>query len=170
MRFILAASLLFASGLRAQNPVADAMRRHLAEASRNLVGAAEAMPDSAYAYRPTPEQWRFGQIVEHVAESNDWGCAIIGGRKPPSPPPLDSAAGKPTLVARLRASFAFCESAMASLTDAHLGATVWTFPPNDRMTRARAIVGVAGDWEDHYAQMAMYLRLNRILPPTAQVH
>jgi hypothetical protein len=38
------------------------------------------------------------------------------------------------------------------------------------MTRARAIVGVAGDWEDHYAQMAMYLRLNGILPPTTQVH
>lgn len=172
MRYCYRVSLLSVTALSAhlgaQSPVADAMRRHLAEASRNLVAAAEAMPDSAYGYRPTPEQWRYGQIIEHIAESNDWGCAIIGDHKPPSRAPVDSSATKALLVARLRASFAFCESMLAPLTDAHLGAIVWTFPGNDRMTRARAILGVAGDWEDHYAQMAIYLRLNHVLPPTAR--
>lgn len=168
MRLLLLSSLLLTSGLRAQNPVADAFRRHLAEASRNLVAAAEAMPDSGYRYRPTPQQMRFEDIVEHVAESNDWGCAIIGGQKQPTRSPLDSAADKATRVARLRSSFTGCASMTASLTDAHLGATVWTFPGNDHMTQARAIVGVAGDWEDHYAQMAIYLRMNGVLPPTAR--
>jgi hypothetical protein len=55
---------------------------------------------------------------------------------------------------------------LAKLTDDHLDAIVWRFP-NDPMTRARAIIGVAGDWEDHYAAMAIYLRLNGVLPPTA---
>jgi hypothetical protein len=149
------------------SPVADALRHAFAEAKGNLIGAAEAMPDSGYAFRPTPRQMRFGMIVRHVAESNDWACGIIGGVRPPARAALDSTAGKAALVARLRASFDFCEVALATLSDDHLGTIVWRFP-SDSMTRARAIVGVAGDWEDHYATMAIYLRLNGVLPPTAR--
>jgi hypothetical protein len=149
------------------NPVASALRYAFAEARPNLLGAAVAMPDSGYQYRPTPQQMRFGAIVRHVAESNDWGCGIIGGVKPPKHAALDSTAGKAALVARLRESFDFCQAALAGLTDDHLDEIVWRFP-NDSMTRARAIVGMAGDWEDHYAAMAIYLRLNNVLPPTAR--
>ena len=165
MRHVLL-GLIFGTPLTAQNPVASALRHAFAEARPNLLGAAEAMPDSGYAFRPTPPQMRFGAIVRHVAESNDWACAIIGGVKEPRRVALDSTAGKAALVARLRASFDFCATELAGLTDEHLDAIVWTFP-NDPMTRARAIVGVAGDWEDHYAAMAIYLRLNGVLPPTA---
>ena len=160
-------SLLLVAIFSAQNPVAAALRHAFAEARPNLLGAAEAMPDSGYRYRPTPQQMRFGAIVLHVAESNDWGCGIIGGVKPPHHTALDSTAGKAALVTRLRESFDFCQAALAGLTDDHLDEIVWRFP-NDSMTRARAIVGVAGDWEDHYAAMAIYLRLNKVLPPTAR--
>lgn len=149
------------------NPVASAMRHAFDEARPNLLGAAEAMPESGYRYRPTPQQMRFGDIVRHVAESNDWGCGIVGGVRAPKRPALDSAAGKAALVARLRASFDFCQAALAGLTDEHLDEIVQRFS-SDSMTRARAIVGVAGDWEDHYAAMAIYLRLNNVLPPTAR--
>jgi hypothetical protein len=36
------------------------------------------------------------------------------------------------------------------------------------VTKARAAIALAQDWADHYAQSAMYLRLNGILPPTAR--
>ena len=39
---------------------------------------------------------------------------------------------------------------------------------NRKATRARAMVALSNDWADHYAGEAMYLRLNGILPPTAQ--
>ena len=159
--------LILAMILGTADPVAAAIRHAFAEARPNVLGAAEAMPESAYQYRPTPKQMRFGAIVLHVAESNDWGCGIIGGLKPPQRPPLDVKAGKTALVARLRESFDFCQMALEGLTDDHLDEIVWRFP-NDSMTRARAIVGVAGDWEDHYAAMAIYLRLNNVLPPTAR--
>jgi hypothetical protein len=165
MRAVLLALALVPSALRAQSPVADAIRHALVESRRNLVGAAEAMPESAYGYRPTPAQMSFGAIVRHVAESNRWSCGIIGGRTVPEVA-HDSSADKAHLVASLRASFALCDSVLSSLTDAHLREVVWTFP-NDPMTRARAIIGLAGDWEDHYAAMAIYLRLNGVLPPTA---
>ncbi|HZS57809.1 MAG TPA: hypothetical protein VFA43_00975 [Gemmatimonadaceae bacterium] len=80
--------------------------------------------------------------MRHVAESNDWGCGIVGGVKSPKRPVL-------------------------GLTDEHLDEIVARFP-SDSMTRARTIVDVAGDWEDHYAAMAIYLRLNNVLPPTAR--
>ena len=34
--------------------------------------------------------------------------------------------------------------------------------------RAWAVVALASSWADHYATAAMYLRLNNLLPPTAQ--
>ena len=36
------------------------------------------------------------------------------------------------------------------------------------LTRAAAVLITVGDWADHYSQEANYLRLNGVLPPTAQ--
>jgi hypothetical protein len=36
------------------------------------------------------------------------------------------------------------------------------------LSRAAAVIIIAGDWEDHYSTAAAYLRQNDILPPTAQ--
>jgi len=35
-------------------------------------------------------------------------------------------------------------------------------------SRAAAMITIATDWTDHYSTAASYLRLNGILPPTAQ--
>jgi hypothetical protein len=37
-----------------------------------------------------------------------------------------------------------------------------------KATRAFMLLITAGDWTDHYSQLAVYLRLNGMLPPTAQ--
>ncbi len=37
-----------------------------------------------------------------------------------------------------------------------------------KVTRAMAGLITAADWADHYSQMAIYLRLNGLLPPTAK--
>jgi len=34
--------------------------------------------------------------------------------------------------------------------------------------RAFALIALTNDWADHYSAAAMYLRLNGLLPPTAQ--
>jgi hypothetical protein len=36
------------------------------------------------------------------------------------------------------------------------------------LSRADAMVTIATDWADHYSTAASYLRLNDILPPSAQ--
>src|SRR5262245_65978183 len=46
---------------------------------RNLLEAAEKMPEADYAFKPTPEVRPFGQLVAHVALSQFGGCAEMKG-------------------------------------------------------------------------------------------
>ena len=76
---------------------------------------------------------------------------------------------KDSLVAKLKASFTFCESAFAQVNDANLADPVTlSFGGNSRqVSRATMVLGHALDMADHYSQIANYMRLNNILPPTA---
>ena len=69
----------------------------------------------------------------------------------------------------LRESFAFCDQAINQLDDAKLAEPVTiTFGGNSRtVARTNMVLGHALDLADHYSQLANYMRLNNILPPTA---
>lgn len=150
------------------SPVADALRAQEQRYARILVAAAEAMPADKYNFRPTPAQMSFAQIQVHLAnEGNEWLCAKLVGVEPPQRTPVDTTASKDQLVARLRESFQYCEQAFAKLDDSKLTQSVQLFGPNP-FTQAATILITVGDWADHYSQEANYLRLNNILPPTAQ--
>ena len=73
-------------------------------------------------------------------------------------------------ITKLKESFAFCQSALNQLDDAKLAEqTTMTFGNNTRqVSRAQMALGHALDLADHYSQLANYMRLNGILPPTAQ--
>ena len=81
--------------------------------------------------------------------------------------PCDSPLFPTDLVARLRRSFEYCGTVVGSVKDAQLGDSV-PFFGGRKATRARAVIALAQDWADHYAQAAMYLRANGILPPSAR--
>ena len=53
------------------------------------------------------------------------------------------------------------------MDDSKLGDSVELFGGR-QFPRAMGALGLASGWADHYAAAAMYLRLNGILPPTAQ--
>ena len=74
---------------------------------------------------------------------------------------------KDKLVAALKDSFAYCTTALAKVDDAKLGEQFMFFG-NRPISRGGALVALGGSWTDHYATQAIYLRLNGILPPTAQ--
>ena len=61
----------------------------------------------------------------------------------------------------------YCQQAFSKLTDAKLAETV-PFFGGKRVTRLGAALEVNNDLIDHYAALAVYLRLNKLLPPTAQ--
>ena len=149
------------------SPVADALRQMEQQFARNLIAAAEAMPADKYKYRPTPAQMSFAAIQVHLAnEGNDVLCSKVAGVAAPQRAAVDTTATKEQLIARLKETFAFCESAFAKLDDSKLSEPTPMFGMNP--SRAAAIMITVGDWADHYSQEANYLRLNGVLPPTAQ--
>ena len=148
------------------SPVSDAFRQNASRMGKTLIAAAEEMPADKYAFKPTPAQMSFAEVVIHVARDNDEACPPIAGMKAPERPKLSPTDEKSKLVARLRDSFAFCEQALAHLDDANLGGKVSAF--GDTWTRPALMFERMEDWADHYSQFAIYMRLNGVLPPTAR--
>ena len=149
------------------NPVADAFRDNAKSQATNLIAAAEEFPADKYAYKPTPSQMSVGDIVVHLSQGNDYLCSAIGGMKAPTRTKVAATDSKDALVARLKETFAFCDQALAPLTDATLGEQL-PFFGGRKMSRAAIMTLTTGDWADHYSQYANYLRLNGMLPPTAK--
>lgn len=161
--FVAAAPVALAQG----NPVSDSVRSILTRQERNLVAAAEAMPENKYSYHPTPQQMSYGQLMLHVANSNIFLCSKISGQEAPKGAKLAATSPKSDLVSHLRESFSFCHSALAGVTDSELSQPVTLFR-NRQQTKAAAMISITDDLADHYATAANYLRLNGILPPTAR--
>ena len=151
----------------AQNPVASAFRDSEKEAKTNLVAAVEDIPAAKYGYKPTKAQMSVADIANHLAQGNDYLCGAIAGSKAPTRTKVTPASGKPALVARLKETFAFCDQALAGLDDSKLSEQM-SFFGGPKMSRAAFILATASDWADHYSQLANYMRLNGMLPPTAK--
>ena len=148
------------------NPVSTTVKNQLTRFSKNMVAAAESMPAGKYGFKPTPEMNSFGHLIMHSVESNNLLCSKISGAAAPDAK-LAESDGKDKLVAGLKASFDFCSTALANMDDSKLGESMVLFG-NRPATRAAALIGLSSGWSDHYGAQAIYLRLNGILPPTAQ--
>jgi DinB superfamily len=148
------------------NPVSDTLRTLVARYAKNMVGAAELMPADKYDFKPTPQEITFAHLVGHIAQSNMQLCGRISGAPAPQTTPVADTDGKDKLVAAIKASFDYCTDVLSKADDSALGANVGN--ANRPSTRAAAMITVAYDWADHYSAQAIYLRLNGILPPSAQ--
>jgi hypothetical protein len=155
------------TGSSAGAPVSEALRRTEERASKNLVAAAEELPEGKYGFKPTPAQMSFGDVIVHLSEGNDFLCSAVAGSTAPKRTEIKVDAGKEKLVSRLRETFQYCDSALAKADDSKLTGMVPWFGGR-QVTRAQAILATAQDWADHYSQLAIYLRLNGLLPPTAK--
>jgi hypothetical protein len=158
------------------NPITTVFRTRTMALQRNLATAFDSIPASKFGYRPTPAQLTIGYIAQHLASDNYFVCNNFGAMKATrsgaDTTTADSVKAtwpKDSLVAKVKASFAFCESAFAQLDDAKLADQItMTFNGQSRpATRVSMVLGHALDMADHYSQLANYMRLNNILPPTA---
>ena len=170
MKPIFAILVLLAAPALAQqtkNPVSTVVKDMLAREQKNLVAAAEEMPADKYDFKPTPAQETFAHLILHSTQANYFFCAKAGDVAAPKMEELKDTDGKDKLVAGLKASFDFCTDALGKADDSKLGDTVEGFGGRQQV-RAWAWLSAATNWVDHYAGAAMYLRLNGMLPPTAQ--
>jgi uncharacterized damage-inducible protein DinB len=140
-----------------------------------LIAAFDSIPASKYDYRPTPVQQSIGYIAQHLEDANYQLCERFGNASR-AVTAKDSVADtvkarwpKDTLVARLRSSLVFCAAAIDQLTDSSLGDTLMAGPVGAQqpVTRARYLILLVTDLAEHYAQLAAYMRLLGLIPPSA---
>jgi len=158
------------------NPITTSFRNRTMGLHRVLAQAFDSIPEAKFSYKPTPAQLTIGFIAQHLANDNYLFCNAFGDMKATRPAKdtetaedVKAAWPKDSLVAKLKESFTFCEQAFAQLDDAKLADQVsMTFGGNTRqVTRAAMVLGHALDMADHYSQLANYMRLNNLIPPTA---
>jgi uncharacterized damage-inducible protein DinB len=148
------------------NPVVASAQEIVGRQGPYIIAAAEAMAPEKYGYHPTADQWSFGKIVSHVVQANDKVCAMLTDKPAPTDVVTDTMP-KDKLVPALKASLDYCNAAFAQLKDSQLGDTI-TYFGGVKKPRARALMEVVADLEDHYSQMAGYLRLNGMVPPSVK--
>ncbi|MEO7455924.1 MAG: DinB family protein [Gemmatimonadaceae bacterium] len=127
-----------------------------------IADAAEQVPEARYGFKPTPEVRSFGEVVLHVASAHYLLCGIVLGEKEKE---LGKLTAKADLVAALKTSIQYCEGAYAiSDADAMLPATVFEQP----RTKLHALMTNAWHDNEHYGNIATYMRLMGMVPPSSQ--
>ncbi|HYK10395.1 MAG TPA: DinB family protein [Gemmatimonadales bacterium] len=154
------------SGMSMGAPLADALRMQEGRFARILPAALETFPADKWTYKPTPAQMSVAEIAVHLAEGNDQLCSVVSGETAPTRDKIAPTDAKEKLLAQLKATFDFCGTALAKLDDSKLGDQIPLF--GRQFSRAAVIMIIGMDWQDHYSQLANYLRINGMLPPTAQ--
>jgi hypothetical protein len=171
---VISALLLLAASAIAQttpaqttNPVSSALREILPGRQKNTIAAVEAMPADKFNYKPSADQMTFGQLAAHMVETNNVLCSKAAAVPAPKVDELKDTEPKDKILTALKTSFDFCTDALAKMDDSKLAETTEGFGGKP-VTRARISLSLSGAWADHYAEAAMYLRLNGVLPPTAK--
>ncbi len=132
-----------------------------------LMGIADAMPEEAFVYKSTPAQRSYGEHIMHVATVNVDLLNLVGGDVPPPSFTADSATTKAEMLQALADSYDHGIALLNAQTDASIDETIEAafLGPS---TRARLFWFLLGHSMDIYGQMAVYLRLNDIVPPASR--
>jgi hypothetical protein len=160
--------LLLPTSLAAQSPTREQPDGVMLEFMRfadifggRLVAAFDSIPASKYDYRPTPKQQTIGYIAQHLEGANNELCGMFGELKRPLtakdslPDTVKARWPKDTLVRRLDASLRFCDTAIERAGQLNSA------------TLASRLLAFETDLAEHYSQLASYMRLLGMVPPSA---
>ena len=168
-RRLLTVAILFPAALAAQgSPPREAPNAVMIQFERfadifgsRLVAAFDSIPAARYDYRPTMAQQTVGYIAQHLEQAN-YGLCVRFGNARYRMAAKDSLADtvkatwpKDTLVARLRTSLRFCDTALEQLGQL------------DSPELANNLLAFETDLAEHYSQLSSYMRLMGLVPPSA---
>jgi hypothetical protein len=140
-----------------------------------MMRSADAMPDDKFGFKSTPAQRSWGEQILHVAGGNIFLMHFLNG-KTPAPPvnPADltvfglKASTKAEHLKLLSDSFDSGEAVLKEFSAEQLAQTVQGPPWMGPSTRLRMAYDAISHSQDIYGQMAVYLRLNGIVPPASR--
>ena len=160
MALVATATTLHAQYNPASNTLSTEAQAAWNRTYKNVLEGAAQMPEDKWSYRPTPEAMSFRDIIAHVADSAMGSCSgLNGARKNIGAAKMQT---KAELIAALKTAQAECDTAYApndakdlELVTGGMGA------PRTRLT---SLWGNTVHIEHEYAQMAVHIRINGIVP------
>jgi uncharacterized damage-inducible protein DinB len=128
---------------------------------------AGAMPEDKFTFKSTPPQRDFGQQVLHIAQVNVRFLQAIGA-KAPAPAIDQKAVGKAATIKAMDDTFDYGIAILKEQTDQTMLQPA-AMPPGflGPSSKARMFTFLIGHTWDIYGQMAVYLRLNGVVPPAS---
>ena len=179
LTFAISAALVSAAAIHGADPptIAQLYDNQLRGPEREVVSLAEAMPAGKYGFAPTNGEFAgartFLQQVTHIATTNYMVCGAVLEEKPDvsmgehenGPKDIKT---KDQAVKFLKDSYDYCHKALKTLTAEN---QVDMLPsPFGEGQMARGAAAAAPVWHsfDHYGQMAVYARMNGVVPPASK--
>ena len=160
--------------------IASAIDREISLVEKEVVEAAEAMPEDKFDFSPEKLNLpgsdykgvrTFGEQLKHIAASNYLIWSPITGEKPPDTvndgKGPDNMKAKADIIKFVKDSFAFGHKAVATLNESNLVQPI-TRPNRPPTTRLFLATFAPAHAFDHYGQMVEYLRMNGIVPPASR--
>ena len=148
------------------NAAMDGIRDQWKGMIANITAAAEELTDAEYAYKPIATVRTFGELIGHVAGTQNLICAAVLGDKQPAEDAIEkSAKTKAALVAALKASTAYCAKAYA-ISAAAMTAQVDMF--GDKSSKIAALTLNAVHDGEHYGNSVTYMRMQGKIPPSSK--
>ena len=162
-----AAAVAFSGSAFAQATIHGDLLKDWANQKDTLVKIANAMPEDKFGFKPTPAQRSFGEQVLHIAQVNNTLVGAVGGKTPAPAAVNMKATGKAEIVKAMSDSFDYGTKVINEFNNTTIQETVQA-PFMGPSTRARVLFFLNSHTQDIYGQMAVYLRLNGVVPPASQ--
>ena len=171
----LAALLIVAAPAPAQDRqgVMGELLKDITDVENKVVALAKAMPESAWAWRPSAPARSTSEVFLHVAADNYFLPAMIGIAAPAETGITKEyktavafekkSMGRDAVIAEVQKSFAFLKKSMSETPDAKVDAAVDLF---GRKSTMRGVwITTATHLHEHLGQLIAYARANNIVPP-----
>jgi hypothetical protein len=154
--------------------VSAALDFWITNTEKEVVAAADAMPEEKYSFAPTAGEFTgartFAQQVKHLA-ANNYRMAAYMLTQIPTPDQEsetgpDAVRSKTQIMDYVKGSFVALHRAVAIVDERNIAAPL-AVPIRQKTLLQLAIDAVAHSY-DHYGQMVEYLRMNGIVPPASR--
>jgi hypothetical protein len=158
-------------------PLGAVIQRSFDVNANYLMMASEMMPESAYAFRPTPGVRNFGEQIAHSTGSHYSFCNQAGvppGVEKQASPNLRTITAKADIVKALKDSVAYCDRVLAAASESWL----MEIAPRVGGSSSGLVEGIRGhafmynnvhDAED-YGTITTYMRMQGLVPPSTALH
>ena len=186
-RIILAAVVAVSSAVHAQQPPAQTpaqppaplpgiiteVKNAYTSVQNNIVRAAEQFPADKLTWQPTPAVRSWARLIGHIIDDNNGACWLLAGeaQAPPRVDTVDSAESpanklsKDELVKGLKESVERCNKAFANVSETNMGERNG---PTGRRSKLFTLMYNTSHTNEHYGNIATYMRLNNLVPPSSQ--